>query len=215
MAAKSHQDQGEAPSGRDPDGERRRWDERYRLRLQEPDREPADFLRQQVASLPTGCALVLAMGEGRHALYLAGLGHEVTGVDISPVAVERCRRAAAARGLAIETAVADLGSYDLGRGCFGLITDFYFFDRLLLPRVVTALEPGGLLVLETFAVAHRDLDSPVGPRNPHYLFDPDKDLAALSTLQIRTYEELIVGRDDPAAKGPAAIVRLVARKPSP
>jgi len=69
------------PTRRHPAAERRRWDERYRRRRAEPDREPTEFLLRQAASLPPGRALVLAMGEGRHALHLAALGHDVTGVS--------------------------------------------------------------------------------------------------------------------------------------
>ncbi len=70
----------------------RHWDERYRREEAEPEREPAAWLVQNVGLLPaSGRALDVAMGTGRNALYLAGRGYEVTGLDISPVAVGRPR----------------------------------------------------------------------------------------------------------------------------
>src|SRR5688572_3777330 len=49
-----------------------------------------------------------AAGIGTQALGLARLGHQVHASDLSPAAIERLRREAAMRGLAIESSVADL-----------------------------------------------------------------------------------------------------------
>ena len=48
---------------------------------------PAKFLVENVDLLPKGRVLDIAMGTGRNAIYLAGLGFEVEGVDISPEAI--------------------------------------------------------------------------------------------------------------------------------
>jgi SAM-dependent methyltransferase len=53
----------------------------------ESEREAMKCVRGRV--LDIGC------GAGRHSLYLQGLGHDVVGIDVSPLAVEVCR----ARGL--------------------------------------------------------------------------------------------------------------------
>ena len=52
--------------------------------------------------------LDVACGIGTQALGLAALGHRVTASDISAGAVERARREAAARGLAVRFSVADM-----------------------------------------------------------------------------------------------------------
>ncbi len=44
---------------------------------------PAPFLTDSVHMLPKGRVLDVAMGHGRNAIYLARLGFEVEGVDIS------------------------------------------------------------------------------------------------------------------------------------
>ena len=48
---------------------------------------PSQFLVENAALLPQGRALDVAMGSGRNAIYLAGMGFDVEGVDISPEAV--------------------------------------------------------------------------------------------------------------------------------
>ena len=49
--------------------------------------KPARFLVDNIDLLPKGRVLDVAMGSGRNAVYMAGKGFEVEGVDISPEAV--------------------------------------------------------------------------------------------------------------------------------
>jgi ubiquinone/menaquinone biosynthesis C-methylase UbiE len=49
------------------------------------------IVREILDGLPRGVALDAACGTGRHAEYLASLGHEVVGVDISPDMLARAR----------------------------------------------------------------------------------------------------------------------------
>ncbi len=48
---------------------------------------PVQFLVENIELLPKGEALEIAMGTGRNAVYLAKMGFEVEGIDISPEAV--------------------------------------------------------------------------------------------------------------------------------
>src|SRR3972149_9878355 len=79
------------------------WDARYRGDEAIPERGPARFLGENLDLLPgRGTALDAAMGTGRNALFLAELRYQVTGIDISPVAVERGRGEASRRGVQLE-----------------------------------------------------------------------------------------------------------------
>src|SRR3972149_4449844 len=112
------------------------WDERYGTEGAIPDRGPARFLLEHLDLLPAGgSALDMAMGTGRNALHLASLGYEVTGIDISRVAVERCRAEAKRRGLRVEAVCADLESYQLPREAYDIVLDFYYLQRELCPRL--------------------------------------------------------------------------------
>ncbi|OGD44932.1 hypothetical protein A3K69_08510 [Candidatus Bathyarchaeota archaeon RBG_16_57_9] len=61
-----------------------------------------------------GRVLDVGCGAGRHALYLQGLGHDVLGTDVSPLAVEVCRKRELERAEAVplERISPELGTFD-------------------------------------------------------------------------------------------------------
>ena len=87
------------------------WDRRYEAAELVWTAQPNRFLVEEVAELWPGTALDLACGEGRHAVWLAELGWRATGVDWSAVAIEKGRQLAAARGVSVDWAVADLNDW--------------------------------------------------------------------------------------------------------
>ena len=191
-----------------------RWDRKYAREPQPAGTEPTAFLRQAMAHLDSrGRALDLAMGAGRNAVFLAECGFRVTGVDASEVGTSNARRLAEARGVEIDAVAADLATYPLGREEWDLITNFYFLDRRLFPRIVEALAPGGTFVLETFSTDHPRLASGYGPKNPDFLLEPNELLSAFADLRILLYQDLVMKLDEGHHRGPAGLIRLIARKP--
>ncbi|HET9691497.1 MAG TPA: methyltransferase domain-containing protein [Acidimicrobiales bacterium] len=65
------------------------WDERYRSEERLWSGRPNATLVDAAGHLPAGRALDVGCGEGADAIWLAGRGWEVLGVDISAVAIER------------------------------------------------------------------------------------------------------------------------------
>ena len=103
-----------------------RWNKEFAGPLEENlNRQPNAGLVAAIAGRPAGRALDLGTGEGRNAIYLAERGWDVTGVDLSDVAVAQARKNAAARGVKLNTIVADLDGYDLGTGQYDLVLSFY------------------------------------------------------------------------------------------
>jgi len=187
----------------------RYWDKRYRSKETEPEREPAEFLVEHVGLLPpAGRALDVPVGTGRNALYLASLGYKVIGIDISTVAIERCRREAERRGLQIETICADLESYPLPRETYDVVLNFYYLQRDLCPRLVETLRPGGVLVFETFTIEQRQFDW--GPQPDEFLLKPGELRGLFPQLEELVYREGIEEEDE---RGLKAIASLVGRKP--
>ena len=186
------------------------WDERYRSEEAAPERGPADFLVEHRYLLPpAGRALDVAMGSGRNALYLASLGYEVTGIDVSGVAVERCRAEAERRGLRVEAVQADLESYQLPREAYDVVIDFYYLQRVLAPALVAALRPGGVLVFESFTTEQRRFGW--GPVQDDFLLRPGELRSLFAGLKELAYREGVVASQ--SGRGPKAVASLVARKP--
>lgn len=131
------------------------WDQRYRKPGYTYGTVPNDFLASVAHHIPPGKVLSLGEGEGRNAVYLAGLGYRVTAIDASAVGAEKTLRLAAERDLSVETAVADLTSYQIAPASWnGIISIFCHMPAPLRQRVhraVTAgLLPGGVFVLEAY-----------------------------------------------------------------
>jgi tellurite methyltransferase len=182
------------------------WDERYRQGRTMPD-EPAALLVDNLAFLPKGGkALDIAMGTGRNALYLASLGFQVTGVDLSAVAVEKCRQKAELLGLPIEALVADLEHHPLPAEEYDLIVNFYYLQRSLSSHIVAALKPGGVLVFESFTIDQ--LQFGWGPKSLDHLLRPGELQELFAGLETLLYHEGIIQGD----RGPKAVARLMGRK---
>jgi tellurite methyltransferase len=191
-----------------------RWDKRYDRDMYIYGKEPTAFLKQKIHTLKRGKALVLAMGEGRNAVYLAQNGFDVTGMDISEVGIKKCQKLAEEKGATVKTVVADLTDYDLGKAQYDLITNFYYYDKTIFPKVIAALKPGGMFIFDHFSTEHLKYreQSRFGPRNPDYLVKPNELLEAFKSLRIRYYEDTVVELDEGMHKGTAAVIRLIAQK---
>ena len=50
--------------------------------------------------------------------------------------------------------VADLDEDGIGKRKYDLITCFYCFDRLLLPKIISLLKPQGMFILEKVSIDH-------------------------------------------------------------
>ena len=97
----------------------------------------------------------MADGDGRNGVWLAEQGYRVTAVDSSSVGLAKARRLADSRGVGLETRVADLADFDLGEAAWdGIVSIFCHLPaglrRDLHRRVVRALRPGGVLLLEAY-----------------------------------------------------------------
>ena len=192
--------------------DKERWNLKYEGTTYIYGKEPTAFLKEKLSLLKKGKALVLAMGEGRNAVYLAENGFDVTGVDISEVGIEKCEQLAEERGVVVHSIVADLTDYDMGKEKYDLITNFYFYDKSILTGVIESLRPGGIFIFETYSRDHPK-HSKFGPKNPDYLVKPNELLEIFKSLRILYYEDTVTELDEGMHKGKAALIRLIARKP--
>ncbi len=188
-----------------------RWDERFDRQMYLYGKEPVEFLREQVPNLRVGKALCLAAGEGRNAVFLAQKGFDVLAVDASAKGLAKANALAKERDVTIETEVADLRTYDLGDEQYDLVTDFYYHQPDLFPKVMRALKPGGFFVLQGFSIDQPSTNR-FGPKDPDFLVKPNDLLRHFEGYRIRHYEDTVVELDEGMHQGVGAVVRLVVEK---
>lgn len=184
------------------------WDARHREAAQNSPAEPASIVLEWLPLLPTGQALDLACGTGRHTLSLAARGQSVTAVDWSGAALDilegRAREAklhvsrgggaalAASRTRGICLTQANLEDTQLPEAAFSLVLCIQYLQRSLFSQMARALQPGGILLFETFTLAQ--LSYAGGPRNPAYLLEPGELRTAFPELHVLFYRELNAGQ---------------------
>lgn len=122
-----------------------RWDARYAEG--DAPTEPASFLVERTDRLPTsGRALDLAGGAGRHAIWLAQHGLDVTLVDVSEVGLRIAGRRAADVGVTLRTLRRDVVAEPLPDGPFDVVVIHGFLHHDVLDRVPAVMAPGGVLL---------------------------------------------------------------------
>ncbi|WFE21389.1 class I SAM-dependent methyltransferase [Solwaraspora sp. WMMD937] len=129
----------------------------YDAYVQRPERFAVDqqaWSQVWAAALPPAPLDVLDVGTGtgQAAIVLAGLGHRVTGIDLSEGMLERARHHAAAMPGGPVIAYGDAVSPDFPAASFDAVTSRYLMWTLREPQVAVAnwvrlLRPGGTVAV--------------------------------------------------------------------
>lgn len=177
------------------------WEEHYRTADHSEPQPPDTLLTNNRTLLTGGTALDIATGSGRNAFFLAECGYRVIGVDRAESAARLVNKNARLRGLSVEAVAADVLDIHFGTVRFDLITNFYFLERELIPRIKQSLKLEGLVFFETFTshgIPRND------PRYRKFLIDPNELLTLFSDFFIMYYFERI--------KGNKAVASMIAKK---
>ncbi|MBK9990154.1 MAG: class I SAM-dependent methyltransferase [Verrucomicrobia bacterium] len=177
---------------------------------------PNDFLAEMAVQIPSGPVLCIGEGEGRNAVHLATLGHDVTALDQSAVGLAKARQLAATRGVQIATQVADLETAVIEPGRWaGIVSIFVHLPvdlrRKVYAGVVRGLMPGGVFILEAYTPAQLAFGSG-GPKDVALLMTLSalrEELAGLDLLVAREIERAVI--EGSGHTGRAAVVQVVAR----
>jgi len=172
---------------------------------------PNRFLAEMVRGRKPGRALDVGMGQGRNSLFLARLGWEVTGIDVSDKGIDLAKKEAARLRLTMNYVLSDISAFDVGRDRWDLIVGVYVGREILFQasHLTDGLASGGLLVVEHY---RRDVarTSVSGGR----LGYPINALLEtfVPSLRIVRYEEVLDFPDwgDPGERAP--LVRMLASK---
>ncbi len=190
------------------------WDDRYRADEYAYGREPNDFLRAESHWIAPGRVLCLAEGEGRNAVFLAGLGHTVTAVDFSVEGLRKTSLLAREHNVEVATVHADLATYEPELDAFtGIVATFVHLPVAVRKQVhgwiPRALRSGGVYILEAYTPAQLAFDTG-GPRDVALLMTLAGLKEELSPLTIEIGREVQREIHEGAFHGgPSATVQLV------
>ena len=155
---------------------------------------PSNWISRFAKLTPKGGQVLdLACGSGRHCDYFLNLGHPVTALD------RHVEKLTPRDGLEIiRHNLEDGSSFPLENRqfCAVVVVDYLF--RPLLPSLVSAVAPGGLLLYDTFAAGNEVFGR---PRNPDFLLQPGelKDVVR-HELVISNYFHGQISQPKPAVK---------------
>ena len=177
---------------------------------------PSPWVTRFSGLIPAGGRVLdLACGGGRHARYLASLGHQVLAVDRDPAAL------AAAAGERIRTQAVDLEAegnegapdWPLSPRRFSGIVVTNYLHRPLLPSLIASLAAGGVLIYETFAEGNSLFGK---PSNPAFLLAPGELLALASSdpeLHVLAFEDGHIHHPKPAMVQRICLLRRAPEMP--
>ncbi|MBT4906211.1 MAG: class I SAM-dependent methyltransferase [Rhodospirillaceae bacterium] len=167
------------------------------------DSPPSSWITRFSAQA-NGPVLDVACGSGRHTRLFLELGHDVTAVDR-----DTSRLGDIARHPKLTILETDLENdtdpWRPAAATYGAVVVTNYLWRSLLPALVDAVAPGGMLLYETFAQGNERFGK---PSNPDFLLAPDelKDAVA-GKLDVVAYEQ-----GDVTEPRPAVIQRICGLK---
>jgi 2-polyprenyl-3-methyl-5-hydroxy-6-metoxy-1,4-benzoquinol methylase len=195
------------------------WNSRYAESGYAYGTEPNAFLVSQKHYLKPGMkALAVADGEGRNGVWLAQQGLDVLSVDASEVGLGKTRELAADRGVTIRTERVELTTWQWPEAHYDLVAAIYIHFppqvRARMHRAMfEALKPGGVLILEAFTPEQLKYKSG-GPPVAEMLYTADMLRIDFAGAEIVLLEERFTDlAEGKYHRGPAAVVRLLLRRP--
>ena len=162
----------------------------------------SDWITRWSHLVPAGARVLdVAAGAGRHSRWFDDRGCRVSAVD----------RDAAALALlppTVTLVVADIenGPWPFESGSFDALVITNYLWRPLWPQFKAAVKPGGVLLMETFALGHERHGRPA---NPNFLLRPGELLQVFADWQVLGFEDGLL--PDP----PRRVQRIATRRPNP
>ena len=195
------------------------WNRRFEVEAYIFGTEPNVWLREHAGIwCPGQRVLSIADGEGRNSVWLAQQGLVVDAFDISPVAVEKARKLAAARGVNVNVAVSDVDGYAWPEGVYdGIAAVFFQFANpamraRLFDRIKRAMKPGGFLVLQGYTPKQIEYKTG-GPPHVENMYTQAllrEAFGDMEIVELREYEAEV--NEGTGHHGYSALIGMVAKK---
>lgn len=165
------------------------WDSNYASDDFKYGTAPNAFLLGN-ANLLQGCTTILVPGdgEGRNSAWLAGQGYKTISQDGSRVGQEKAKRLAVQHGVEIQFVLADLASWVPQPASVDAVVLTYVhlppeIRKTVHRRIVNALKPGGIILLEAFHPLQLGFTSG-GPKS--------EDMLYTRTLLREDFQDLVI-----------------------
>ena len=154
---------------------------------------------------PGGGVLDVACGQGRHARWFYERNHHLALVDRAQAAIDSIASVIPARNC--EAVVADIenGPWPFARRQFAAVVVTNYLWRPLLPTLLDSLQPGGVLIYETFTQGNETVGK---PSRSDFLLRPGELLEVCQALRVVAFEDGF--QQAPDGSAPRFIQRIVA-----
>lgn len=199
-----------------------KWDQRYADEEFAYGEQPNIFLQQQLSLLKPGKILFPAEGEGRNAVFAAGLGWTVSAFDISIEGQKKALKLAEKKQVTIDYQAGELQTLNYTESQFDVIALIYaHFPANIKSSVHQTLNKylnaGGLIIFEAFSKNHLDYlakdEKMGGPRDIESLFSLEEIKADFNNYEILELLETEIDLNEGLYhSGQGSVIRFVGRK---
>jgi 2-polyprenyl-3-methyl-5-hydroxy-6-metoxy-1,4-benzoquinol methylase len=193
------------------------WNDRYSDSEYVYGIEPSKLLKEQLEALKPGKILFPAEGEGRNAVYAAGLGWNVVAFDQSEEGKKKALVLAKNKSVTIDYRIQSFDSIFFEPDSFDALVLVFvhlpskprtqFFRKLL-----SYVKSGGTVILEGFSKNQLKYSSG-GPTDEAMLYSIAEILSDFEGVDISLLEEkVVVLKEGPFHDGEASVIHFVGKK---
>lgn len=196
------------------------WDEKFNSDEYIYGTEPNEWVKSVFDTTGHSNTALLAEGEGRNAVYLAKLGHQVTTYDSSQEGIRKTEGLAESQGVHVDANLQDITvanalpdeAYDASINIFGHVPAEG--KAGMFANLIETVQSGGLIVFELYSKRQLEFKTG-GPKDINMLFSIDEIHKFLSgySVEILHLEETELERHEGIMhKGKCAVIQGKLRK---
>jgi len=196
------------------------WNERFDKKEFIFGKEPNEYLVDQASQYlkPKSSVLCIADGEGRNGVWLAKQGMQVTGFDVSDIALAKANQFAADNNVNIQYSLCDTDSFDWQVNAYDAVVGIFiqFADPEMRSRIFRqvhqTLKPGGLFILQGYTPKQLEYKTG-GPSLIEHLYTEEliRELSqGFEILELECYEKEL--SEGARHTGMSALLGMVAKK---